>query len=72
MDMKLLAMFSAGVSGISIGSMQLCANFFHVPPAVPASVIENCTPPNPDEVSLDMNTPASQQQLTKTTTGIQI
>jgi hypothetical protein len=52
--------------------MQLCANFFHVPPAVPASVIENCTPPNPDEVSLDMNTPASEQQLTKTTTGIEI
>jgi hypothetical protein len=35
-------------------------------------MIENCTPPNPDKVSLDMNIPASQQQLTKTTTGIQI
>jgi hypothetical protein len=52
--------------------MQLCAIFFHVPPAVSASVIENCTPPNPDEVYLDMNNPASQQELTKTTTGIQI
>jgi hypothetical protein len=71
MDMKLLATSSAGVTGISIRSMQLCAIFFHFPSAVPASMID-CTPPNPDKVSLDMNAPASQQQLTKTTTGIQI